>query len=104
MRVNFKALKAHLPEIAIVLVAIFLRVWLIDIKPAHFDEGINGWFADQMRATGYHKYDPTNYHGPLHFYAVFLSQTLFGRELWALRLPAILASILSILALLRFRD
>jgi uncharacterized protein (TIGR03663 family) len=104
MRVNFKALKAHLPEIAIVLIAIFLRVWLIDIKPAHFDEGINGWFADQMRATGYHKYDPTNYHGPLHFYAVFLSQTLFGRELWALRLPAILASILSILALLRFRD
>ena len=104
MRVNFKALKAHLPEIAIVLVAIFLRVWLIDIKPAHFDEGINGWFADQMRATGYHKYDPTNYHGPLHFYAVFLSQTLFGRELWALRLPAILASVLSILALLRFRD
>ena len=104
MRVNFKALKAHLPEIAILLVAIFLRVWLIEIKPAHFDEGINGWFADQMRATGYHKYDPTNYHGPLHFYAVFLSQTLFGRELWALRLPAILASILSILAILRFRD
>ena len=65
MRVNFKALKAHLPEIAIVLIAVFLRVWLIEIKPAHFDEGINGWFADQMRATGYHKYDPTNYHGPL---------------------------------------
>jgi len=104
MRVNFKALQARLPEIAIVLIAVFLRVWLIEIKPAHFDEGINGWFADQMRATGYHKYDPTNYHGPLHFYAVFLSQTLFGRELWALRVPAILASILSVLAILRFRD
>lgn len=104
MRVNFKAVKAHLPEIVILLVAVFFRVWMIEIKPAHFDEGINGWFADQMRASGYHKYDPTNYHGPLHFYAVFLSQTLFGRELWALRVPAILASILSVLALLRFRD
>lgn len=104
MRVNFKAARSRLPEIAIVLIAVFLRCWLIEIKPAHFDEGINGWFADQMRATGYHKYDPTNYHGPLHFYAVFLSQTLFGRELWALRLPAILASVLSVLALLRFRD
>ena len=104
MRVNFKALKAHLPEIAIMLIAVFLRVWLIEIKPAHFDEGINGWFADQMKASGYHRYDPTNYHGPLHFYAVFLCQILFGRELWALRVPAILASILSVLAILRFRN
>ncbi|MEI6071178.1 MAG: glycosyltransferase family 39 protein [Verrucomicrobiae bacterium] len=91
------------PEIAILAVAVFLRVWLIEIKPPHFDEGVNGWFADQMTANGYYHYDPTNYHGPLHFYAVFLSQTLFGRHLWALRLPAILASVLCVWALLRFR-
>jgi len=97
-------LAKRFPEIAILLAAVLLRAWLIEIKPAHFDEGINGWFADQMRETGYYRYDPTNYHGPLHFYAVFLSQTLFGRELWALRVPAILASILSVLAILRFRD
>ena len=84
--------------------AIFLRLWLIEIKPPHFDEGVNGWFADQMTANGYYHYDPTNYHGPLHFYAVFLSQTLFGRHLWALRLPAIIASILCIWAILRFRE
>ncbi len=91
-------------EIAILLIAIFLRVWLIELKPAHFDEGVNGWFADQMTARGFYHYDPTNYHGPLHFYAVFLSQTLFGRHLWALRLPAILASVLCVWALLRFRE
>jgi uncharacterized protein (TIGR03663 family) len=91
------------PEIVILAVAVFLRVWLIEIKPPHFDEGVNGWFADQMTANGYYHYDPTNYHGPLHFYAVFLSQTLFGRHLWALRLPAILASILCVWAMLRFR-
>ena len=88
----------------IVCIAIVLRCWLIEIKPPHFDEGINGWFADQMTATGYYRYDPTNYHGPLHFYAVFLSQTLFGREVWALRLPAILASVLCVVAMLRFRE
>lgn len=92
------------PEIAILAAALFLRVWLIEIKPAHFDEGVNGWFADRLTETGYHAYDPTNYHGPLHFYAVFLSQTLFGRELWALRLPAILASLLCVWAMLRFRE
>jgi len=103
-QVFFKIARAHLPEIAIILIAVVLRCWLIEIKPAHFDEGINGWFADRMQATGYHRYDPENYHGPLHFYAVFISQALFGRELWALRLPAILSSILCVWAILRFRD
>jgi len=59
--------------------AVFLRFFLLGIKPPHFDEGINGWFVDQMMKNGFYKYDPTNYHGPLHFYVLLLSQTLFGR-------------------------
>src|SRR5207245_82749 len=70
-----------------------LRFFLLGIKPPHFDEGINGWFVDQMMKTGFYKYDPTNYHGPLHFYVLLLSQTLFGRNVWALRLPVVLVSI-----------
>jgi len=31
-----------------------------------------------MMKNGFYKYDPTNYHGPLHFYVLLLSQTLFG--------------------------
>src|SRR6184192_704634 len=73
--------------------AIFLRFFLLGIKPAHFDEGINGWFVDQMVRNGFYKYDPTNYHGPLHFYVLFLSEGLFGRNIWALRLPVVLVSI-----------
>ena len=73
--------------------AIFLRFFLLDIKPPHFDEGINGWFVDQMVKNGFYRYDPTNYHGPLHFYVLLLSQTLFGRNLWALRLPVVLVSV-----------
>lgn len=79
--------------VAIVLLAFLLRWAAIELKPPHFDEGINGWFADRMMQTGYYRYDPTNYHGPLHFYAVFAGQVLFGRELWALRLPAVLAGV-----------
>jgi uncharacterized protein (TIGR03663 family) len=89
-------------EIGIIVLAVVLRLAWLDIKPAHFDEGINGWFADQMLRNGYYHYDPTNYHGPLHFYAVFISQTLFGRNLWALRLPAIIASLLAVGLMLRF--
>lgn len=81
----------------LLLVAAAFRIVLLDIKPPHFDEGVNGWFVDQITRTGYFSYDPTNYHGPLHFYAVFLSQTLFGRNLWALRLPTLIVSLFCVL-------
>ena len=86
----------------IVGLAAFLRFFLIGIKPPHFDEGINGWFVDQVLKTGFYKYDPTNYHGPLHFYVLLLSQTLFGRNLIALRLPVVLVSIGCVWLTLKF--
>ena len=73
--------------------AVLLRFFWLGIKPPHFDEGINGWFVDQLVKNGYYKYDPTNYHGPLHFYVLLLSESLFGRNVWALRLPVVLVSI-----------
>ncbi len=72
------------------------------MKPPHFDEGINGWFVDQMMKTGFYRYDPTNYHGPLHFYILLVAQSLFGRHIWALRLPVVLASIGSIFLTTKF--
>jgi len=80
----------------------FLRFFMLGIKPPHFDEGINGWFVDQMVKNGFYRYDPTNYHGPLHFYILFVCQTLLGRNLWAIRLPVVLASIFSIHLTMKF--
>src|SRR5438874_2845904 len=77
---------------AILGLAAVLRFFLLGIKPAHFDEGINGWFVDQVVHNGFYKYDPTNYHGPLHFYVLLISESLFGRNVWALRLPVVLVS------------
>src|SRR5207249_8526580 len=87
---------------AILGLAAFLRFFLLGRKPTHFDEGINGWFVDQVVKNGFYRYDPTNYHGPLHFYVLFLSQTLLGRNLWALRLPVVLVSITCIWLTLKF--
>ena len=86
----------------IVALGAFLRFFLLGIKPPHFDEGINGWFVDQMVKNGFYKYDPTNYHGPLHFYVLFLSQTLLGRNIWALRLPVVLVSTFCIYLATKF--
>ena len=90
--------------ILIVAVGAAFRLACLDLKPAHFDEGVNGWFVDGMTHHGYYHYDPSNFHGPLHFYALFVSQTLLGRNLWALRLPTALASIGCIVLVLAFRS
>jgi len=82
--------------------AVFLRFFLLGIKPPHFDEGINGWFVDQVMHNGFYRYDPTNYHGPLHFYVLLLFESLFGRNLWALRLPVVLVSIGCVWLALKF--
>ena len=86
----------------ILAVAAITRLALLGIKPPHFDEGVNGWFVDQMRHSGFYHYDPTNYHGPLHFYVLFLAQTLLGRHIWALRLPLALVSVAAVWLTMRF--
>ena len=86
----------------ILALAALLRFFLLGIKPPHFDEGINGWFIDQVMKNGFYRYDPTNYHGPLHFYVLLLSQSLFGRNLWAIRLPIVLVSIACVWLALKF--
>ncbi|MEP6604120.1 MAG: flippase activity-associated protein Agl23 [Spartobacteria bacterium] len=86
----------------IVGLAALLRLFLLGIKPPHFDEGINGWFVDQLVKNGYYKYDPTNYHGPLHFYVLLAFQTLFGRNYWALRMPVVLVSISSVWLMMKY--
>src|SRR6476661_9726289 len=87
---------------AIMGLAVFLRFLLLGMKPPHFDEGINGWFVDQVMKNGFYRYDPTNYHGPLHFYVLVLCQSLFGRNLWAIRLPIVLVSIACVWLALKF--
>src|SRR3712207_183959 len=39
----------------IVAFAALLRVFWLAIKPPHFDEGINGWFVDQMTKSGFYR-------------------------------------------------
>jgi len=87
----------------IVGLALFLRLLWLGMKPPHFDEGVNGWFIDQMSKLGYFQYDPSNYHGPFHFYALFLSQTLFGHNIEAMRLPLVLINTATVWLLLQYR-
>ena len=82
--------------ILILIVAVIFRLYLLDMKPAHHDEGVNGWFLDQITKNHFYIYDPKNYHGPLHFYIMFVFQHFLGRANWIIRLPTALISILSV--------
>ena len=85
-----------------VILAAALRLLFLGMKPPHFDEGVNGWFVDQITKNGFYHYDPSNYHGPLHFYVLFLFQTLLGRHVWALRLPIVAVSTATVYLVTRF--
>ena len=86
----------------ILILAAILRLVLLGMKPPHFDEGVNGWFIDEMTKSGYYHYDPENYHGPFHFYLLFLFHTLMGRTVWALRLPVVAFSMLAVWWMTKF--
>src|SRR5256884_3966854 len=86
----------------IIALAALLRFFLLGIEPPRFDEGINGCFVDQVMKNGFYRYDPTNYHGPLHFCVRLLFESLFGRNVWALRLPIVLVSIACVWLALKF--
>ncbi len=90
-------------DLAIVLVAFALRLAELGLKPPHFDEGVNGYWVDQMTKDGFYHYDPGFFHGPLHFYILFFFQTLLGRHLWALRLSTVLFSTACVILALAYR-
>lgn len=94
--------KFFLP-LLILIVAAILRLICLDLKPPHFDEGINGWWCDEMAKKGYYAYDPSNYHGPLHFYVLFGFLRVLGRNLWALRLPVVIMGTATVGLVLSFR-
>jgi uncharacterized protein (TIGR03663 family) len=80
----------------ILLLASFLRCWELELKPTHFDEGINGNFVSQMWMDGFYKYDPSNFHGPLYFYILQLTELLFGWGIKYYRLVNVLLSVCSV--------
>ncbi len=90
-------------RIAIIALAAVLRLWRLDLRPPHFDEGVFGLIAEDIRRLGYYPYNPHFYHGPLLHYVLFVSESLLGHNLWALRLPEALAGILTVDWIFRFQ-
>lgn len=87
----------------ILLIAAYFRMSDLGIKPPHFDEGINGHFVLTLWRDGYYTYDPSNFHGPLYFYLLHLSEVLFGRGVESFRTMNGFLSIGLVAFLFQFR-
>ncbi|MBU6154831.1 MAG: glycosyltransferase family 39 protein, partial [Bdellovibrionales bacterium] len=75
------------------VILVLFRFWGLDLRPIHHDEAVNGWFVDGLLTRGYYIYDPENYHGPVFFYILALFEKVFGRNVIALRIPAVLFGV-----------
>lgn len=83
---------------AVLLLAVFLRFFNLEVKPLHHDEGVNGYFLDRLVEKDFYRYDPENYHGPLIYYLAVPFIKLFGRTILALRfVPALLGTLMVVL-------
>jgi uncharacterized protein (TIGR03663 family) len=53
---------------SVMLVAVLVRLSQLELRPMHHDEGVNGFFLNNLMRTGIYHYDPSNYHGPTLYY------------------------------------
>ena len=79
-----------------------MRLALLDLRPPHYDEGVNGYVADHISREHLYRYHPEIGHGPLPFYLIRASVAVCGHNLWGLRLPGVIFSLLSVGLCFRF--
>ena len=83
--------------------ALLIRLWNLELKPLHHDEGVNGWFILRLYNNNFFRYDPSNYHGPFLFYLGLIPFYLGGISTFMFRLMPALFGSLTIAILLALR-
>jgi uncharacterized protein (TIGR03663 family) len=89
--------------IAILLLAIGLRLYDLPLRPMHHDEASgHHTYANDLYQYQKYTYNPV-YHGPLLYHAIAFSYTLFGISEVSIRLPSALFGILLVVLVWQFR-
>lgn len=90
-------------SVSILLVAAILRVYQLDLKPLHHDEGVNGFFLIRLMRDGFYQYDPSNYHGPTLYYFALPLTSLLGLNTITIRLITVLSGLGTVWLILLLR-
>lgn len=94
----------------VLIVAVGLRVSLLDIRPMHGDEAIHAFKMGQLLDNGLYRYDPQDFHGPTLNYFTLVPAWLAGRtsyvslDVWTLRLVPVFFGVLLVLMPLLLAD
>ena len=89
---------------AIAVAAVVLRLYDLELKPLHHDEGVNGHFLRLLVEPPHvYRYDPKNYHGPTLYYFGKVAADSLGLTTFAIRLVPALAGIAIVLLLFPLR-
>lgn len=89
--------------IAVTAIATFLRVFWIELKPMHHDEGVNGFFLTKLFRDGFYQYDPGNYHGPTLYYFALAFTKVLGLETFAVRYSVVIFGVAMVILALCLR-
>lgn len=85
-------------------VAAALRLYDLDLKPLHHDEGVNGLILMALAQPPHvYRYAADNFHGPTLFYAGWLSVELLGLTTVAIRCVTAVSGLAVILLVLSMR-
>jgi uncharacterized protein (TIGR03663 family) len=92
---------------SVLLVAVLVRLYQLELRPMHHDEGVNGFFLNNLMRSGILNYDPNNYHG-LTLYYFTLPLARFAEHLqmldsWVLRLVPVIFGVATVWLTLNLR-
>ena len=86
--------KSHWWWIAILCLAVAVRIVALEFRPLHNDEAVNHFFLGRIDALGYYPYSHLNYHGPLFFYLLWAVVRVLGDSEFALRMLSVISGVL----------
>jgi uncharacterized protein (TIGR03663 family) len=85
---------------AVLLVAVLVRLYQLELRPMHHDEGVNGFFLMNLMRTGLFNYDPSNYHGATLYYFTLPLAKLAERfqmlDSWVVRLVPVVFGVATV--------
>jgi uncharacterized protein (TIGR03663 family) len=69
--------------LAVLIVAVALRTWRLDVRPMHGDEAVHAYKFGQLLEENKYRYDPTEFHGPALNYFTLVPAWLSGKHTYA---------------------
>jgi uncharacterized protein (TIGR03663 family) len=80
----------------ILIVAVLVRLYALELRPLHHDEGVNAFFIMRLFQGEGYQYDPTNYHGPTLYYLALVAAHVRGLTIFAMRLVPALCGVATV--------